>query len=77
MALTRRFLCPACGFAVFNRRLPTCERCKAVLPEEYVFKPEQLAAIEAEHERYDEMRKDIGREVDERAEARAKKWKVS
>jgi hypothetical protein len=39
------FKCPACGFTVFNRRYPTCERCKAALPAGMAHSAWELAAL--------------------------------
>ncbi len=42
--------CPACGFPVFNRRYPRCEKCQAVLPEQIVYTPAEIVALrEKEH----------------------------
>jgi len=51
MNIGRRFLCPACGFQIFNRRCAKCERCGALLPTELLLTAEQIAALDADHER--------------------------
>jgi uncharacterized membrane protein YgcG len=44
--------CPACGFHVFNRRYPKCERCKSDLPASLVYSDqERRALLEQEKER--------------------------
>jgi hypothetical protein len=53
--------CPACGFAVFNRRYPKCEKCKAELPASIVYTSTEIAGMR-EKERADD---------DERARRRA------
>ena len=37
--------CPGCGFTVFNRRYPKCERCKEPLPEGVSYSSEEVAAL--------------------------------
>jgi len=37
--------CPACGFQVFNRRYPKCERCKSVLPASLVYTDQERRAL--------------------------------
>ena len=37
--------CPACGFRVFNRRYPKCERCKAELPASLLFSEHERQAL--------------------------------
>lgn len=39
--------CPSCGFAVFNRRYPKCERCKADLPADIAYSRYEVAALQA------------------------------
>ena len=46
-----RFRCPACGFAIFNRRIKNCESCKVDLPPELLFTSQQIAELNAQHER--------------------------
>jgi hypothetical protein len=44
--------CPACGFQVFNRRYPKCERCDSDLPASLVYSDqERRALLEREAER--------------------------
>ena len=44
-----RMSCPACGFQVFNRRYPKCERCAAALPASLVYSDlERKALLESE-----------------------------
>jgi hypothetical protein len=45
------FRCPACGFRIFNRRVPRCELCGVALPPELLFSREEAAALDAEHEK--------------------------
>lgn len=52
--------CPACGFRIFNRRFPKCERCGAALPEAIAYSAQELAALrekEGEEERQAQRRK--------------------
>jgi predicted RNA-binding Zn-ribbon protein involved in translation (DUF1610 family) len=60
-----RFNCPACGFAVFNRRLPGCESCGAALPAEFLFTPKDLGVLDAEQARNDKVRAELKRQADE------------
>jgi hypothetical protein len=60
-----RFRCPACGFAVFNRRLPACESCGAGLPSELLYTPQQLQALAAAHQRIDLQRDELARQAAE------------
>jgi DNA-directed RNA polymerase subunit RPC12/RpoP len=44
------FVCPACGFRVFNRRYPKCESCHSSLPASVVYTSDerkQLFAAES------------------------------
>lgn len=43
-----RFRCPQCGFTIFNRRVPHCEKCKAALPADLLYTPEQIAELDAQ-----------------------------
>lgn len=44
--------CPACGFQVFNRRYPKCERCHSDLPASLVYSDqERRALLQREEER--------------------------
>lgn len=51
MTTRHRYVCPACQFAVFNRRVAQCESCGAALPASVRFTPEQLVLVQAEHRR--------------------------
>jgi hypothetical protein len=42
------YRCPACGFGVFNRRYPKCERCAAPLPAALLYSPEEIERLDAE-----------------------------
>jgi hypothetical protein len=42
---TPNLKCSSCGFAVFNRRYPKCERCRALLPEGVAYSSEEVAAL--------------------------------
>lgn len=47
-----RMSCPVCGFQVFNRRYPKCERCASDLPASLVYSDqERQALLEREQER--------------------------
>src|SRR4051812_37903239 len=44
--------CPVCGFQVFNRRYPKCERCNTELPTSLVYSTaERRALLRKEEER--------------------------
>jgi len=45
--------CPACGFAVFNRRCATCEKCGIELPSSIAYTKAELVALQA-RDRLDE-----------------------
>ena len=68
-----RFRCPACGFAVFNRRFAKCESCSAALPNELRYTSEELKSIEAEHESNAKIRQQLVREAAEREAAEAER----
>jgi len=40
--------CPRCGFTVFNRRYPKCEKCGEPLPDDLVLSKEQVASLQAQ-----------------------------
>jgi len=65
-----RFRCPACGFAVFNRRLASCESCKAPLPAGLRFTEADLARLEEESARIEKVRSDMAREAERLEEER-------
>jgi len=65
MNTTNRFRCPACGFAVYNRRVSTCESCGANLPEELLLTARQLAYIDTEHARDEKIRGELARKAEE------------
>ena len=54
---TVKYRCPSCGFQIFNRRVSTCESCGAALPSELLFSQEQIAALDAEHEKSEKQRR--------------------
>jgi hypothetical protein len=47
----QQYLCPACGFRIFNRRYPRCEACGQDLPQSLLLSPEDRQALDAEHEK--------------------------
>jgi len=47
----RQYLCPDCGFRIFNRRHPRCEACGQTLPQALLFSAEERIALDAEHEK--------------------------
>lgn len=53
IARRARPTCPDCGFAVFNRRHPKCERCGAALPETIAYTAAEIDALRTQ-ERADE-----------------------
>ncbi len=73
MTDSSRFRCPACGFAVFNRRLATCESCKAPLPASLRFTENDLARMEAESARIEKMRRDMAQEAERLEEDRRRR----
>ncbi len=42
---TTDFSCPACGFRVFNRRYPKCERCRTALPTSLLLSEQERQAL--------------------------------
>jgi len=42
--------CPACGFRVFNRRYPKCERCKSMLPASLLLSEQERQALRKREE---------------------------
>ena len=73
MSSSSRFKCPACGFAVFNRRVATCESCKAPLPAAMKFTDTELARMEEAAARIEKLRADMAREA-ERLEQERQRW---
>jgi predicted RNA-binding Zn-ribbon protein involved in translation (DUF1610 family) len=65
MSTNKRYRCPGCGFAVFNRRVAHCESCGAALPAEFGFSAKDLALLDAEHERIAKQRNDLAKEEEE------------
>jgi hypothetical protein len=65
MTTRPRFQCPACGFAVFNRRVASCESCSAELPIEFRFSPSEISRIDEDHARNDKTRAEMAREAAE------------
>lgn len=59
-----RFHCPACGFAIFNRRIAQCEACKAQLPVSLLFNTTDLERIQVDADRNEKIRKDLAREAE-------------
>ena len=72
MARPPRFRCPACGFAVFNRRVSRCESCAAELPIECRLTPREVTHMDADHARNEAARAEIRREADAREAARGR-----
>ena len=68
-----RFRCPTCGFAVFNRRVATCESCSSTLPANFLFTPADLAFVDTEHARNEKARQDLAGEAREIEAKRAKR----
>jgi hypothetical protein len=64
MSDSSRFRCPACGFAVFNRRVAACESCKAPLPASLRFSVDELARLEQESARIDKIRRDMAQQAE-------------
>lgn len=73
MTDSSRFKCPACGFTVFNRRVATCESCKAPLPADLRFTDNDLARLEAESARIEKIRRDMAREAEREEEERQRR----
>jgi hypothetical protein len=59
------FRCPACNFAVFNRRVHRCEKCGRELPENLRFTASDLALIAAEAARVEKARRELQRDREE------------
>ena len=73
MNTPRRFQCPNCGFAVFNRRVAKCESCAATLPIHFLFTAKELSILDTEHQRNEKIRADLARQGRELEEKRAKR----
>ena len=61
-----RYRCPACNFPVFNRRVARCESCAAALPAGLLFTDAQIAGIDAEHARNEQMRAELAKSSEQR-----------
>lgn len=68
-----RFRCPACGFAIFNRRIQQCESCKAALPPNLLFNAEDLSRLQAEAEQVEKIRLALTHEAAEEELKRQKR----
>ncbi|ABM35684.1 hypothetical protein [Polaromonas naphthalenivorans] len=53
--------CSSCGFSVFNRRYPNCERCGAQLPQDVAYSREEVAAL-----RKRDMDEELARQAEKR-----------
>ena len=73
MKTPRRFQCPHCGFAVFNRRVAKCESCSATLPTDFRFSAKELSILDTENQRNEKIRADLARQARELEEKRAKR----
>ena len=51
--------CPTCGFRVFNRRYPKCERCKSALPASLLLSEQERQALRKREE--DELNSELER----------------
>ena len=71
--MSTRLRCPACNFAIFNRRVATCEACGAGLPAELLFSPEHLTFLDAEHAKNERVREDMAKEADALERQRVKR----
>ena len=59
MNTPNRFICPHCGFRIFNRRRETCESCGQSLPAELMLNAQQRQFMEVEDRRIEKVRKDL------------------
>ena len=73
MKTQRRFQCPHCGFAVFNRRVAKCESCAATLPTDLLFTVKEFSILDTENQRNEKIRADLARQAQELEEKRAKR----
>lgn len=55
-ARSTRPTCPACGFAVFNRRCATCEKCHAALPASIAYTASEIAGLQKKEQVEEEAR---------------------
>ncbi len=68
-----RFHCPACGFAVFNRRVAVCEKCSAPLPAHVRFTDAELAVMEAEAARVGKIREALAADAERMEEEKRRR----
>jgi hypothetical protein len=71
--MNHRFKCPACGRSIFNRRNPSCEFCSASIPAELLYSVEQLALINADHERNEQIRSRLAKQAQELEQEKIKR----
>ena len=45
LSARQQFQCPSCGFTIFNRRYPKCERCGLPIPDTFKYSNEQIQEI--------------------------------
>jgi len=68
-----RFRCPACGFAIFNRRVARCEACHALLPDELRFSEADLVRLSEDEARNAAIRQELARQAEELERQRQKR----
>ncbi len=64
-----RYACPQCGFAVFNRRVKSCESCHAALPESMLFSPADLDRLAQDAAAIAKLRAEMARDAEADAKA--------
>lgn len=69
--------CPECGFTVFNRRYPKCERCGVALPAGLAYTKEEVAAKQVREKAEDEARREQERRASRPADSWDSAWLVS
>ncbi|MDO8729017.1 MAG: hypothetical protein Q7K26_03975 [bacterium] len=52
-----KFQCPACDRSILNRKIDRCLYCGATLPQELLFSPEKIVALDEEARKQEERRK--------------------
>ncbi len=70
------WVCPACGFRIFNRRCPNCESCGAPLPESLLYTAQELTELREEADRVDSQLEELKARARVEAEAEIQRWRA-
>ncbi|MFZ6871860.1 hypothetical protein ACO0LF_07345 [Undibacterium sp. Di27W] len=63
MSLQKPAVCPECGFGIFNRRYPKCEKCGIALPDTLVMPKPELLAIQKRERQEEELTAELKKQL--------------